>query len=356
MQSTRDELLMALESRVVGEKVGVKAFFLYCPMEGALQVGLIRDSGKPLDALGGHVEVGETPLQAMIRESREELSYRAHPTKKVELDPRQFAYHGVTQGGGYASHVYTYMVMEDPRQYAGVELFSMVNFSDWERSTQGYPRQPWLSRHLLFMEEQYKNVITLFLAHEMIVDQLPLGAPPLACICSSPEVQWEKLRKHELAYGRKVMRLQDVLEKEMGLTDIQANQRLLESWPPPGFTAHMLEKRAEKRVEKYLPQDLEEIKKLVKQVFEFCGQRELAVADFNKALIKMGYFFGTKTIKAFGRRVKAEGIVVEVFRPSMVGGRGYQLPLEVRKVENVPQGEERTVRVDNASLVISKAF
>jgi len=353
-QGQKDDPLLISEGRVVGEKVGVKTFILFCPTEGPLQIGLIRDAGKPLDALGGHVEVGEVPIQAMLREAGEELKLSSGVRRKIELDPLQLAYHGVTQAEDYVSHVYSYIVMDDPRQYEGVELFTMMSFADWDRSTQGHPRQPWLSRHLMFLEEQYKNVITLFIAHEMIVQRLPLGAPPLSCICSSPEICWEKLQKHELAYGRKLGKLQEMYEKELGLMDLAAQKRVAENWPAEGFTVHWAKLKPTEKVEKYLPQEQGEIKKLVEKVFEFVGQKEISVADFNKSLIKLGYFFGTKTIKSFGRRIKSEGFVVEVFRPALVGGRGYRLPGEVVKVEvPVLSGSNRTVVLDNSSRIVS---
>jgi len=160
-----DKTILQVSSSVsVGQVVGVKAIIFHCAVGKPLQLVFIRDNGKPLDCLGGHLEVGETPVRAMIREGFEETSKAANP---LQMDPRQLVYHGMTPSGNYASHVFSYLMMEDPSVYPGMEVVEMDDIPAWVNSQKGYPRQSWLARHLLYIAEDFSNLETALAAHLM---------------------------------------------------------------------------------------------------------------------------------------------------------------------------------------------
>jgi len=330
--------LLVSSSLSVGQIIGVKAIIFHCSVGQPLQLVLIRDAGKPLDCLGGHVEVGETPEGAMIREAREETSKAVNP---LQLDARQLVYHGMTSSGNYASHVFSYLMMEDPRAYPGMEVVEMDDIPTWVNSQQGYPRQSWLARHLLFLSENFGNLETALAAHLMAVKQVPLGSPALLSFCFSPRVLRKKMQRFEPLYQLKMMEMIKEREKA-GFSPEAAVKKLSFEWPAPGFTLkddtgkmdlvknedvlNLLElAEAESPMEKERdpPSTPSEIWVLVSSIFSHFQCSFVSTYDFNIQLARLGYRKGVKSARKFARKLKEERYIKEVRNSFLKGGVGY---------------------------------
>jgi len=131
-------------------RVGVKCFFFTV----GRKVVLIRELGKRLDAIGGVLEHGETPIDALIREIFEETG--------VTFRPQDFVYLGISKeeadGGSWLSHVYISVANQTLLSHERVESYEIDTFHDWNKSSVGRPRAVWMSRHLEFLAEKFKNV------------------------------------------------------------------------------------------------------------------------------------------------------------------------------------------------------
>jgi len=330
--------LLISSSVSTGQVVGVKAIIFHCSVGQPLQLVLIRDEGKPLDCLGGHVEVGETPEGAMIREAREETRKAVNP---LQLNSRQLVYHGMTPSGEYISHVFSYLMMEDPTVYPGMEVVEMDDIPAWVNSQRGYPRQSWLARHLLFLSTNYGNLETALAAHLMAVKQVPLGSPALLSFCFSPRVLRKRLQRFESLYQMKMMEMIKEREK-MGFSPEVAVKKLSFEWPAPGFTFkddlgntdvvkpqelfNLMECETDIPMEQERdpPSSPTEIRALVALIFSHFKSSFVSTYDFNTQLARLGFRKGVKSARKFARKLKEERYVKEVANSFLKGGRGYE--------------------------------
>lgn len=127
---------------------GAKCFFIN---EDSLY--LICDGKKPLDLIGGAVEEGEQPLDALVREIREELFL----TEEEDVDPTSFLYLGVTTDESdlylWESHVYVkYLEKTDPWTKMlfefSVDMKKIMHVVNLRKNE----FQPWVYRHLSILE------------------------------------------------------------------------------------------------------------------------------------------------------------------------------------------------------------
>jgi len=128
---------------------------------------MYKESHKKWDLVGGKIENGETPLEAIVREVHEEL--------QVRLDPRSFLYLGTTIECGdtieWRSHVFC---CRAPTSFAQIGSLSFVNlsFNDFKHSDILRPRQVWVERHLDFFsrigkKEDFNAALNVLSFHEV---------------------------------------------------------------------------------------------------------------------------------------------------------------------------------------------
>jgi ADP-ribose pyrophosphatase YjhB (NUDIX family) len=107
----------------------------------------ITDKGKKWDLIGGKLEYFETPIQALVREIKEETG--------VQLQPEKFLYLGesvdLNESGQWRSHVF--LADFDPRlvKAQGVSTCTLSLTEVLNSNVHYQPRQAWVNRHLRFL-------------------------------------------------------------------------------------------------------------------------------------------------------------------------------------------------------------
>jgi ADP-ribose pyrophosphatase YjhB (NUDIX family) len=162
--------------------LGAKCFFLTEDQ----QLLFIREPDKRLDLIGGMVEAGETPLQAIIRETEEETS--------CLMMPEQFYYIGATEEEVknvlWTSHIYVALAPRKMKTAQYVESYQFpCSFSYFNNSSIGKPWQVWLYRHISFFSDYCYNL------HELNSLLFVLWDVPIVSDEESPYIN-EKLMKH----------------------------------------------------------------------------------------------------------------------------------------------------------------
>jgi hypothetical protein len=327
------------------EIIGAK-ILLFVVHDAKIQLALYREKPKGLDALGGHVECGETPVQAAIREGWEE----SHGM--LTIQEKDLSYHGVTVQDNYASHVYTMFLAADWRTIPGLEVYEIHDFAEWAHKHEGYPRQPWLNRHILFMGEKYINLLTAYSAHLMLSESLLVCGPALNPLWTSPLIHLARLTQHEADYAQKYSRI--VLAYiASGMTELDANKRVQECWPIPRFSVlspalaqsgrsltsirDIMKADNDVQVQqplnnvsiggpklKAFPEDEKGMKVLIGEVFALVNAEIVCTADFNRALFDLGYEFSWRNTKRYVKRLKDTRVILEVHSPILKGGLGYK--------------------------------
>jgi ADP-ribose pyrophosphatase YjhB (NUDIX family) len=130
-------------------RVGAKCLFV---TRGG-KIVLIREVGKRLDLIGGVLEYGETPLDALLREIYEEVA--------VRMQAGSFYYFGVSKeeadGGSWLSHIFVAVAPDEIMRHESVETYQIDNFSEWTRSSSGRPRQVWMARHMDYFSDRFTS-------------------------------------------------------------------------------------------------------------------------------------------------------------------------------------------------------
>jgi len=149
------------------QMVGAKVF----PVSNKGKVAFIREGLKRLDGLGGMVEFGESHMDAVLRELREEAS--------IVLDPEKLVYLGdcveETDGGTWHSHVYICEATKEFSDFSGVETYPIRSFQEFKNSDLGRPRQVWLARHLDFLSNKFVTAEQMWVYLVMLGKASPSG-------------------------------------------------------------------------------------------------------------------------------------------------------------------------------------
>jgi len=154
---------------------GVKVFFI---TKDRKLVG-IREHGKRWDLIGGQLNFQETPIDALLREIKEETG--------LSMSVSQFVKAGVTteqsDQGTWISHVFFAVAPSSLVRCPCVEAYSFSNLSDFAKSGLARPRQVWVARHLEMIshwfsswDEAWSLAMILFGVENVIGKTVPLLA------------------------------------------------------------------------------------------------------------------------------------------------------------------------------------
>jgi ADP-ribose pyrophosphatase YjhB (NUDIX family) len=150
---------------------------------------LIREPDKRLDLIGGRMEHGETPLDAIVREVKEETHF--------DIPPSDFFYFGQSNEESdhatWVAHLFLAWapVGMESAKYVETYEFSQT-FRYMEQSSLGRPWQVWLSRYFLFLHEYFSGLNEVFSALFLLYGPPPGGSRPL--IVSVSERTMGKIR------------------------------------------------------------------------------------------------------------------------------------------------------------------
>jgi len=144
------------------------------------EILLIREPEKRLDFIGGRIEQGESPIDAMLRETEEETG--------ISMTAKEFFYIGssgeTTEHATWISHVFIAWAPREMKNSKYVESFSFIHtFKYMEASSLGRPWQVWLSRHYLFLHDFFSGLGELRSALFLLFG-LPQGGikPEIVCV------------------------------------------------------------------------------------------------------------------------------------------------------------------------------
>jgi ADP-ribose pyrophosphatase YjhB (NUDIX family) len=196
-ESPKNVVTVQIKKNVV---MGAKCFFI----DFEKKLVFIREPGKELDLIGGKIEFGETPSQALIREVREETG--------AIMKEDDFLFLGVSVEEGTKTEWRSYVFLGvAPKKIVFCPHVERYSF-DWtfeylKNSALGRPWQAWLERHFAFAHEKFAGL------HEM-----------LACAClywdlpktMHPKIEQFSIRDdvYDLISDRYSLRAKELLEKK----------------------------------------------------------------------------------------------------------------------------------------------
>lgn len=160
----------------------------------------IRLPGKKFDFIGGEIMSGETPLQAVIREYREETGF--------DLDTVVLAYLGktkeTTDDGFWTSHLFIAVASPELEEHRFVETFAFTKLEEFRKSNAARPRAMWMSGYLTYLQDffwTWEDVWSLAV-YLWGVEKDVLGKPPKIRVMT-PSL--EKQRLHPLIFIKEWM-------------------------------------------------------------------------------------------------------------------------------------------------------
>jgi len=117
-----------------------------------------KKSGR-LDLIGGILEPGETPLDAIVREISEEVVISGNPWI---VSPSSVFHLGVSREEAdsvvWTTHLYLAAAPPEILKAEGVEMYAFVSFHDFKHSSLGRPRQVWVAHYLDYLSHTLSTV------------------------------------------------------------------------------------------------------------------------------------------------------------------------------------------------------
>jgi len=162
---------------------GAKAMVLsFHPEARRLVAVFIRErepNVKPLDMLGGSVELGESPIEAMIREMYEETKWQTTADMYVEMGTSE----GRDSKGLWKSYLFlTYMPWTEVVKRKDLEWyeFGQDELNGFPVVSMGQPKQPWFGRNWYSLRERIEasSLKDYYMYYQMVVAKDP--AYPIA--------------------------------------------------------------------------------------------------------------------------------------------------------------------------------
>jgi len=201
MPEKRNELVKAVESAAdqqveMNQHAGSKCLFFTRDSE----MLMIREPNKRLDFIGGVIEPRETPIDAMVREVLEETHCR--------MKHEDFLYVGqskeITDTTEWVSHVYLAMAPAQMKGSKYVEVYKIGDLNQWLKSSEGRPRQVWVSRIMDHIRKTFPTFYELWSAASMVWEYQPLmrSVPSPAALALVRPYYVTKLRKMLLVFNK----------------------------------------------------------------------------------------------------------------------------------------------------------
>jgi len=182
----RDPIVRAVEEAAdrqvaLTHCAGSKCLFF----DKTMEMVMIREPNKRLDLIGGMIEPKESPIDAMVRETLEETGLR--------LSPESFLYVGqskdISDTTEWTSHMFIAVAPEAMYGKQNLERYSLNDIGNWIRSSEGRPRQVWLSRILEHIRMLFPTYYDLWAAAAMVWDRY---IPIMRMIMSPTAMQYTK--------------------------------------------------------------------------------------------------------------------------------------------------------------------
>jgi len=130
---------------------------------------MIREPNKRLDFIGGMIEPRETPIDAMVREVREEVG--------IHMRPESFLYIGqskdITDTTEWISHVFIALAPESMHGKPYLERYAIGDIQNWLKSDAGRPRQVWVPRLVTHIRALFPSFHDLWSAASMVWECSP---------------------------------------------------------------------------------------------------------------------------------------------------------------------------------------
>jgi 8-oxo-dGTP pyrophosphatase MutT (NUDIX family) len=162
-------------SKSLNQNSSAKVLFL-CPHHdpNQIQFCFFRDKkSNRLDLYGGILELGESPIDALVREVREEAMVHLLPSRVFPLGANREVADTVT----WTTHLFIAEAPEELVHAPGVEIYTIRRFYDFNHSFGGRPRQVWLSHYLNYLSGTLYDAEQAWVFLEMSMGLAPRVPP-----------------------------------------------------------------------------------------------------------------------------------------------------------------------------------
>lgn len=321
-------------------KTGSKALVLTVDPAGRkLKAVFIRESlkdqkgMKPLDMLGGIIELGESPIEAMIREMREETQWVTTPEMYVEMGTSE----GKDEKARWKSYLFLiYMPWTEYVKVKDLESYDLGEEHPGIFATvkEGAPKQEWFARNWLSATDRLKvkDLKDYYVYYMMMVAKDSSYAIALS-ECGRPsdavrKVAMEVYTAKMIAYGEKIRAVDPTIGVEAIISLLQKSwyfDRDLQQT----FADRLGVVRKQELVECVFSEDISALRKVLEALFreneKKNRQTSLNPFQLRSILRSWGFEGSDKQIKKMMQKAISLDIVTTQLQSNNWGGMVYRL-------------------------------
>lgn len=325
---------------------GVKAMVLTVSPDLVIRVVFIREvrkdgSVKPMDMIGGAIDLGESPMDAMIREMAEETGWVTTPDQYVAMGSSE----GREDGKVWRSDLFLiYMPWKEVQCaiHPDLESFDIPVMSQNENalsafinSARGEPRQIWFARNwrAVVARVEQASSLSYFYAYYMMMVPANLRFPlALSMVGPCVEVLYKQIGS---LYDTKIMAYALRMSKsDPSLSYDKLRKLLLVSWPLCGQLEKKLEESfnvvpRDELVELVSSVKREDLVRLFKELFRENARVDqldyLTPFHLRKILGSWGSYKSLRAVKGCIQLAIKMDVIASITQSNSFGGLVYRL-------------------------------